>query len=77
MTMFPDIVRVTVGVVHADKQDESNATVADESGTPVFSGSLRRVHEWLRDNGYEWVTATDGLWRQAGKVQKTSRDEWR
>jgi len=77
MTRFPDIVQVHVETLRLNEGDEVIASVRDMEGNMVTAGGRDRVHAWLTDNGYEWVTAFNGIWRLAGHVQKTSREEWR
>lgn len=77
MTALPDIVKVYSETLRLPEGDELIASVRDLDDKPLTAGGLKQVHGWLRDNGYEWITASNGLWRQAGRVRKNSRDEWR
>jgi hypothetical protein len=77
MTTFPDIVEVHSELLRLPEGDELIASVRDRDGNMITAGGLRKVHGWLRDNGYEWVTASNGLWRLAGRVKRSSREDWR
>lgn len=51
--------------------DEGNAhlgVMAVDADSPEFmvaAGSLRSIHKFLNDNGYEWATGSNALWRRA------------
>lgn len=77
MTGLPDTVTVHSETLTHDEGSELIAAVRDMDGNPVMAGGLKRVHSWLTDNGYEWVTASNGVWRIASRVKRTSREDWR
>lgn len=78
MTALPDIVEVHSETLRLPEGDELIASIRNAAdGSPVMAGGLRKVHGWLTDNGYEWVTASNGLWRLASRVKRTSREDWR